>query len=123
MNYFRRNHFSVFVFSDGDLCYQPFLNPPMEEIDHLQENIIIDLRGITGLSRKGIRFLFSLIEGFRKANKEPRILGALWTLKFMEATGFRELTEIRLSPITGTENNNKVMDCEKNFLWDALSGE
>ena len=123
MKYIRQNNSSLFIFSDADLCYpQPF-NFAMEEIDHLQENIIMDLRGITGLSRAGVRFLFGLIEDFRKANKEPLLLGALWTLRFMEATGFKELIDIKLSASTRAENINKVMDCEKNLLWDALSGE
>lgn len=123
MKYLRQNSSSLFIFSDADLCYQPPLNFKIEEIEQLQENIIIDLRGITGLSCKGIRFLFNLIETFRKRDKEPMLLGALWTLKFMEATGFKELIDLKLSISTSTENINKIMDCEKKLLWDALSGE
>lgn len=123
MKYIRQNHSSIFVFSDEDLYFQQHSILEMEEIDHLQENIIIDLRGITGLSRKGIRFLFDMIEKVRKVNKEPLLLGALWTLKFMEATGFKELIDLRLSASIRADSINKVMDCEKNLIWDALSGE
>lgn len=123
MKYIRQGLSSIFIFSDADLCYQNYSKLEMEEIDHLQENIIIDLRGITGLSRKGIRFLFGMIENFRKENREPLLLGALWTLKFMEATGFNELIDLKLSASTMADNINKVMDCEKNLIWDALSGE
>lgn len=123
MRYVQHNHSSVFIFSDADLCYSRNIAFEMEEIDNLQENIIIDLRGITGLSRKGVRFLFGMIEKFRKMNKEPLFLGALWTLRFMEVTGFKELVDLKLTLSGKMDNINKVMDCEKNLLWDALSGE
>jgi len=107
------------VLAKGSIDLLSYINSHEHNSISFYKEVIIDMRLNSFLSRIGIRWLYQLILDIRSKGLNPYLVLLDSVRDFMINTGIEKIIEMHTSLSFERTDVNRVIDLEKDLLWDS----